>query len=138
MDMSSRGVTRPMSQQEAVADGHDETHVDTGDGGTDDQGEGEGATDRRGDETPLERHHRLTLWIPWTIIVIGIWLIQAPFTLGYLDEAIWAVPSGGRGVWFSDADARSAPGSPDDLVRRRRAVRSSSGSGGRCCGRTGP
>ncbi|MDW3215789.1 MAG: vitamin K epoxide reductase family protein [Ilumatobacteraceae bacterium] len=90
--MSRRGVTRPMAQVEGDSD--------------------LGSSDAsRSDETPLERHHRLTVWIPWTIIVIGIWLIQSPFTLGYLDERIWAVPSGGRGVWFSDGT--------HDLLRAR-------------------
>jgi hypothetical protein len=54
-------------------------------------------------ETPLVRHHRLTIWIPWTVIVIGCWLLLAPLSLGHLNEALWTVPSGGRGVWFSDA-----------------------------------
>jgi hypothetical protein len=47
-------------------------------------------------------HHRQNLWIPWTVVLLGLWLITAPFTLGYLNEANWVVPSGGRGVWFSD------------------------------------
>jgi hypothetical protein len=47
-------------------------------------------------------HHRQNLWIPWTVMLLGVWLITAPFTFGYLDAANWATPSGGRGVWFSD------------------------------------
>jgi hypothetical protein len=47
-------------------------------------------------------HHRQNLWIPWTIGLLGLWLITAPFTFGYLNDANWVVPSGGRGVWFSD------------------------------------
>jgi hypothetical protein len=49
-----------------------------------------------------ELHHRQNLWIPWTVVLLGIWLLTAPFTFGYLNDANWAVPSGGRGVWFSD------------------------------------
>jgi len=47
-------------------------------------------------------HHRQNLWIPWTVVLLGVWLITAPFTFGYLTEANWVQPSGGRGVWFSD------------------------------------
>jgi hypothetical protein len=48
-------------------------------------------------------HHQQNLWIPWTVVLIGFWLLTAPFTFGYLDEANWVTPSGGRGVWFSDS-----------------------------------
>jgi hypothetical protein len=40
--------------------------------------------------------------VPWTLILLGFWQLLAPLTLGYRDEDLWAVPSGGRGVWFSD------------------------------------
>lgn len=73
---SARGVTRPMAEQEALGDAEDETR--------------------------LERHHRLTIWIPWTIVLIGVWLLLSPVTLGHLNEAIWVQPSGGRGAWLSD------------------------------------
>lgn len=73
---SARGVTRPMPQQEAQGDAEHESR--------------------------LERHHRLTLWIPWTIVLLGCWLLLSPATLGHLNEALWVQPSGGRGVWFSD------------------------------------
>lgn len=49
-----------------------------------------------------EVHHRQNLWIPWTVVLIGFWLISSPFTFGYLHDGNWVVPSGGRGVWFSD------------------------------------
>jgi hypothetical protein len=77
MSTSTRGVTRPMGQHDAQ-------------------------DDSAADETPLEQHHRLTLWIPWTILLIGVWLALSPWMLGHLNEALWTVPSGGRGVWFSD------------------------------------
>lgn len=51
----------------------------------------------------LRMHHKQTLWIPWLVILLGIWMVAAPFALGYLNEALWVRPSGGRGVWFSDA-----------------------------------
>lgn len=60
----------------------------------------DGAPSRR--ET-LEVHHRQTLWVPWTLIVLGVWTATAPVTFGYLDSDLWTVPSGGRGVWFSSS-----------------------------------
>ena len=84
MNMKTRGVTRPMALQDADSDADD-------DGGHD------------ADEM-LERHHRNTLWIPWTLILLGVWLLIAPLTLGYLNESLWARPSGGRGAWFADTE----------------------------------
>jgi uncharacterized membrane protein len=86
--MQHRGVTRPMARQ-AVDD------------------ELEQAQKRSSDDMPsredrLRAHHRQILWIPWTLMLLGFWQLLAPVTLGYLDEDRWAVPSGGRGVWFSD------------------------------------
>ena len=85
MNMKTRGVTRPM----ALQDDHD---------GDDAGHQGHSA----GPDEMLAAHHRNTLWIPWTLILLGAWLILAPFTFGYLNEALWSRPSGGRGVWFSD------------------------------------
>jgi uncharacterized membrane protein len=50
----------------------------------------------------LRAHHRQVLWIPWTLVLLGCWQLLAPFTLGYRNDELWAVPSGGRGVWFSE------------------------------------
>lgn len=75
--MATRGVTRPMAQQEA------EREASEG-------------------EDMLVAHHRQTLWIPWLLILLGVWLVAAPTTFGYGEEAWWARPSGGRGVWFAD------------------------------------
>jgi hypothetical protein len=63
----------------------------------------DGRDQRDDEESSLERHHRLTIWIPWTVALIGVWMVTAPFTFGHLTEALWTQPSGGRGVWFSDA-----------------------------------
>lgn len=71
-----RGVTRPM----AVA-------------------EGEHAGDHESDQL-LEMHHRRTLWVSWTVVLLGFWLLTAPVTFGYGNEQLWATPSGGRGVWL--------------------------------------
>ncbi|MCB0961557.1 MAG: vitamin K epoxide reductase family protein [Acidimicrobiales bacterium] len=79
--MITRGVTRPMVLDQLAED--------------------EATTDADGPSL-LERHHRATLWIPWTLVLLGAWLVLAPFTFGYLNRALWAVPSGGRGAWFAD------------------------------------
>ena len=50
----------------------------------------------------LKMHHQQTLWVYWTIVMLGIWQLCAPFTFGHLNESIWVNPSGGRGVWFTD------------------------------------
>src|SRR5690606_15609273 len=62
--------------------------------------------DHQTDEDAQERlkvHHRQTLWVYWTLVVLGLWLLAAPFSLGYLTESNWVRPSGGRGVWWSDS-----------------------------------
>lgn len=50
----------------------------------------------------LKMHHKKTLWIYWTLVILAFWLMTSPFTFGYLNEQLWVDPSGGRGVWFSD------------------------------------
>jgi uncharacterized membrane protein len=57
----------------------------------------------------LTKHHRHTLWIYWTLPLLGFWLLLSPFMFGYLTERLWVDPSGGRGPWFaaeSTADLR--------------------------------
>lgn len=48
----------------------------------------------------LKLHYKNTLWIYWSLPLLGLWLILAPFSFGYLNEALWVNPSGSRGVWF--------------------------------------
>jgi hypothetical protein len=81
--VEGRGVSRPMAltdSDEADTDQHDSSDP----------------------ERMLERHHRQTLWIPWSLVLLGGWLLLAPFSFGYLEEKTWVVPSGGRGAWFAD------------------------------------
>ncbi|MFP4143685.1 MAG: vitamin K epoxide reductase family protein [Phycisphaeraceae bacterium] len=83
--MGQRGVARPMAEHEAQQGGghhHGMSHDDR--------------------LEMLHMHHRQTLWIYWTLILLGVWLVLAPFTFGYLDPDLWVQPSGGRGVWFFD------------------------------------
>lgn len=100
--MGSRGVTRPMplAQHAQGGDGGGDhgDHGDHGGGGDGGGGEGGGGHDRH---QMLRRHHRHTLWIPWTILALGVWQMLAPVTFGHLNPELWVHPSGGRGVWFS-------------------------------------
>jgi hypothetical protein len=47
----------------------------------------------------MEEHHEKTLWIYWSLIILGFWLMMTPLTFGY-DVGIVS-PSGGREVWLS-------------------------------------
>jgi uncharacterized membrane protein len=87
--MAQRGVTRPMAE----AQHHNGE-------GENDGGHGPPYSERR--FQMLRMHHRQTLWIYWSIILLGVWTALAPFTFGYLNPAHWVDPSGGRGVWFSE------------------------------------
>jgi hypothetical protein len=83
-----RGVTRHMARQ---AVDHEL-----------DQAEEQSSSDMPSRDDRLRAHSRQVLWIPWTLVLLGCWQMLAPFTLGYREADLWAVPSGGRGVWFSD------------------------------------
>lgn len=50
----------------------------------------------------LHSHHQQTLWIYWTLPMLGVWLLLAPFNFGYLNEGLWVDPSGNRGPWFAE------------------------------------
>lgn len=44
-------------------------------------------------------HHRQTLWVYWSLIMLGVWMVMSPLTFSY---AVGTVePSGGREVWLS-------------------------------------
>ena len=93
--MHKRGVSRPMALQELEHGGqHGGQHG--GEHGGHDRG------------AMLVQHHRQTLWIPWTLVLLGVWLMLSPFMLGYLNEDLWARPSGGRGAWFAQTETYDA------------------------------
>ncbi|MGI9119776.1 MAG: hypothetical protein ACR2G7_06605 [Acidimicrobiales bacterium] len=48
--------------------------------GDDDNGD---PNEQSGPDQMLEAHHRNTLWIPWTLVLLGAWLLVAPFSFGY-------------------------------------------------------
>lgn len=83
--MGKRGVTRPMAMHDHENGGH-------GDGGH------EMSHDDR--LTMLRMHHNQTLWVYWTIVVLGFWVLLSPLTFSYGVGTV--EPSGGRGVWFGD------------------------------------
>ena len=87
--MHSRGVSRPMMSHD-----RDEEHQHGS--------EHQHGRDREQRLEMLHMHHARTLWAYWTVILLGVWTAIAPFSFGYLNEALWVDPSGGRGVWFSD------------------------------------
>lgn len=91
-----------MAEQEVAGDGNDKQkeheHADPSHGGNHGPHYGMTQDDRR---QMLEMHHRHTLWIYWTLVMLAFWQLSAPLTFGYLNEALWVDPSGGRGVWFS-------------------------------------
>ncbi|MCA9223230.1 MAG: vitamin K epoxide reductase family protein [Planctomycetales bacterium] len=73
--MGMRGVSRPMHES------HDH-----------------GMSDSQRSEM-LRMHHQQTLWVYWTILLVGVWVLLSPVTFGYGKAMV--VPSGERGVWFS-------------------------------------
>lgn len=114
MGMGQRGVSRPMALHSGSHGGHgshpdDEKNSaagesqghDTHESAEQDGGHEQGMSEQQRHEM-LQMHHQHTLWIYWTLVVLGAWLIVAPFSLGYLNERLWVDPSGGRGVWFSE------------------------------------
>jgi hypothetical protein len=46
-------------------------------------------------------HHKKTLWIYWTIIILGIWMLMMPATFDYGKNIV--TPAGDRSVWLTDA-----------------------------------
>jgi hypothetical protein len=80
MDMGKRGTTRPMMDH---SNGH---------------GHMMNTEDRK---QMLAMHHRQTLWVYWMIIILGVWTILSPLTFSYHIAVV--PPSGGRGLWLSDA-----------------------------------
>jgi hypothetical protein len=82
--MAGRGMTRGMSD-------------------ADEHGSMSGEMTREQRLEMVRMHHRQTLWVSWLVVLLGVWLLAAPFAFGYLDTAQWVRPSGGRGVWFDDA-----------------------------------
>lgn len=117
LGMGYRGVSRPMplmhAQQTTTGHSHGQSEDGDDQGDDHDHGDGAGSDDGGGHEhghhmteqqrmEMLTMHHHHTLWIYWSLLILGVWQLLAPFTFGYLNPENWVHPSGGRGVWFSD------------------------------------
>lgn len=50
----------------------------------------------------LHMHHNKTLWVYWTIILLGCWILLSPLT--FSNAVGMATPSGGRSIWLTDAE----------------------------------
>ncbi len=61
----------------------------------------------------LEKHHTKTLWVWWTVILLGVWVLVAPLTFGYGTGVVDA--SGGRELWLTTT-ARIAAMKWSDIV----------------------
>ena len=83
--MAKRGVTRQMmgnGQMDGDGDGRQDMKM---------------SRDKR--TKMLHMHHKQTLWVYWTLVILGIWMVMFPLTFSY---GIGAVePSGGRSVWLT-------------------------------------
>lgn len=101
--MQARGVTRPMAEQAVRGHSHDDDSHESNRGEEQGHaGDGGHAMSRDDRRAMLRMHHQQTLWIYWTLVLLGFWTMLSPVTFGYLNEKQWVDPSGGRGVWFSD------------------------------------
>jgi hypothetical protein len=96
--MGSRGVTRPMMGMESHEHkkGHDHKDMDMG------------AMKMSADDRMkmLVNHHKQTLWVFWTVVLLGFWMIASPLTFDYGKNVV--EPSGGRDVWLSLSDRTAA------------------------------
>jgi len=82
--MGSRGVTRPMMDMDMAS-------------------KKMGMGDRM---EMLKKHHKQTLWVFWTVVLLGFWMIASPLTFDYGKNVV--EPSGGRDVWLSLSDRIAA------------------------------
>ena len=108
--MGARGVSRPMAEMQFRRGGsHQHSNHQQGDSKQQDhEAKGDSAQSDNQHQmshedrlSMLKMHHRQTLWIYWTLPLLGIWLVCSPFSFGYLNESLWMDPSGGRGPWFA-------------------------------------
>lgn len=83
--MGMRGVTRPMAEKEIKKASADNKKMD-----------------REKRMKMLKKHHEQTLWVYWTIILLGFWLLIFPFTFSYSVGVV--DPSGGREIWLNLQD----------------------------------
>jgi len=108
--MGARGVSRPMAEKAMESSGghqHARQDIQNGDHESDDsEGDGGGQHGHSMSHEDrlhmLRKHHKQTLWVYWTLPLLGLWMLVAPFNFGYLNPDLWVDPSGGRGPWFAE------------------------------------
>lgn len=84
--MATRGATRPPLGEDTATT--EPMHVPAP----------EHAMDPARREALAREHHHRTLWIPWTLILLGMWMLAAPPSLGDATGAV--APAGGRVPWL--------------------------------------
>lgn len=98
--MGKRGATRPMAGR-GMRQPKEEPHDQGGEHRSGDRGGGHSQMTRDDRLELLRMHHRQTLWVYWTLVLLGAWTVLSPLTFGYGSGI--APPSGGRTLWLSDA-----------------------------------
>ncbi|WP_439490114.1 vitamin K epoxide reductase family protein [Algoriphagus sp.] len=88
--MGKRGVTRPMAEMSMKKDQHDDDKKEKDGGMKMDSGQR---------SKMLNMHHSNTLWIYWSLVMLGFWMVASPLTFDYAKNVV--EPSGGREVWLS-------------------------------------
>src|SRR5919106_3888917 len=76
--MGKRGVTRPMQEMSMQGQSMEMSHEHR--------------------LEMLKMHHQQTLWIYWTLVLLGFWMLLSPLTFDYGKAVV--EPSGGRPVWL--------------------------------------
>ncbi|MEX2592019.1 MAG: vitamin K epoxide reductase family protein, partial [Anditalea sp.] len=92
--MGKRGVTRPMMQMEK-----EDKQSPEGDKGNENKNSGHDMMSNDQRKEMLHMHHMQTLWIYWTLVILGIWMVASPLTFDYGKNVV--EPGGGRDVWLS-------------------------------------
>ena len=100
--MGARGVTRPMNEMKMK--GSSEGHHSSAQHQGAHESHHEMGMDQR--KEMLHMHHMQTLWIYWTIMLLGVWMIASPLTFDYGKNTV--DPSGGREVWLPLAERVTA------------------------------
>lgn len=93
--MAKRGVTRPMAEMEIKNHSQNKDHDDEDGDGKD----GGGMMSMKQRMKMLKMHHKQTLWVYWSLVLLGLWMIVFPLTFSYSTGVV--EPSGGRDVWLS-------------------------------------
>lgn len=94
--MGKRGVTRPMAEMSMKKNHQQEDKKDQDDKESNESGMMMSNEQRK---EMLHMHHMQTLWIYWTLVILGIWMVASPLTFDYGKNVV--EPSGGRDVWLS-------------------------------------